>query len=83
MALAAGGSSISPPNLASPVWFAVVSVVGEAEVETIVMAGQRRTGTGRTIGTASACIVWLFGWVRVMEGGCRRVYGLDYRRWLC
>jgi hypothetical protein len=53
-----------PGLLRSPVWFAVVGVVGEAGVETIVMAGRRGTGAGRTTGAAGNG-VWVMkeGWV--------------------
>ena len=58
-------------TLASLVWFAVVGVVGEAGVETIVMAGRRETGAGRTTGAAGTWTgVWMGGEGRMGVGAC-------------
>jgi hypothetical protein len=56
-----------PGLLHSLVWLAVVGMVGEAAVKTIVMARQRGTGAGWTISTAGAC---MGDW---MDAGERRV----------
>jgi hypothetical protein len=51
-----------PGLLRSPVWFAVVGVVVEAGVKTIMMAGRRGTGAGWTTGAArTGTGVWTGG----------------------